>query len=47
MRQRWHRAAGRAVPVYIGVNDAGDRFGAHAWLEGERGGQFAAILTWP
>ena len=33
--QRWLAAHGQPRDVVIGVTSAGERFGAHAWLEGE------------
>jgi hypothetical protein len=33
--QRWHAAHGQPLDLVIGVSPGPDRFGAHAWLEGE------------
>lgn len=48
VRQRWYRAAGRDVPILIGVNGSTEQFGAHAWLEGDPTGAdgFSVILNW-
>jgi hypothetical protein len=36
--QAWAAAQGQARDVVIGVNGTGDRFPAHAWLDGEEDG---------
>ena len=36
VRQQWLRSAGEARAIIVGVRGAGDAFGAHAWLEGDR-----------
>jgi hypothetical protein len=40
--QAWGIAQGEARDVVIGVNGTGDRFAAHAWLEGEPDGERGA-----
>jgi hypothetical protein len=35
VRQRWLLDHGKPVDLVIGVNDDGQPFGAHAWLEGD------------
>jgi hypothetical protein len=48
VRQAWQAAHGRERDVVVGVTAPSDGFGAHAWLDGERGGEeFGELLRLP
>jgi hypothetical protein len=49
VRQRWDAALGLRRDVVIGVRGPAASFGAHAWLEGERGdaAAFEELSRWP
>jgi hypothetical protein len=48
VRQAWQAAHGRDRDVVVGVTAPAEGFGAHAWLDGERGGEeFGELLRLP
>jgi hypothetical protein len=49
IRQRWHAARGRPLDVVIGVRGPAAKFGAHAWLDGDRPDPeaFHELARWP
>ena len=48
VRRTWHLAQGDDRRVVIGISQAGEPFGAHAWLEGDRDGAgLQELHRWP